>query len=199
MDLQGAEKGVINTVIYNREKRGFCLEQNSQLKLTNPEILAICKILLDSRAFTKSDMSSMLNKMIDNCVPLENQRTIKKLITNEEFHYIEPRHKKNFIGIMWEIGQAICSNHYIEIDYQGLQGGLKTRKIKPAAIIFSEMYFYMAAFHEDKDIIEHFNVMNDAFPTIYRIDRIHSLKILDEHFYVPYANRFEEGEYRKRI
>lgn len=199
MDLQGAEKGVINTVIYNREKRGFCLEQNSQLKLTNPEILAICKILLDSRAFTKSDMSSMLNKMIDNCVPLENQRTIKKLISNEEFHYIEPRHKKNFIGIMWEIGQAICSNHYIEIDYQGLQGGLKTRKIKPAAIIFSEMYFYMAAFHEDKDIIEHFNVMNDAFPTIYRIDRIQRLKTLEEQFYVPYANRFEEGEYRKRI
>ena len=40
---------------------------------------------------------------------------------------------------------------------------------------------------------------DDAFPTIYRIDRIQSLRVLDEQFHVPYANRFEEGEFRKRI
>ena len=35
--------------------------------------------------------------------------------------------------------------------------------------------------------------------TIYRIDRIRSFKVLDEHFHVPYAGRFEEGEFRKRV
>ena len=44
-----------------------------------------------------------------------------------------------------------------------------------------------------------FDVLNDSFPTIYRIDRIKSLKVLDERFYIPYSNRFEEGEFRKRI
>ena len=50
-----------------------------------------------------------------------------------------------------------------------------------------------------KEIKKNFSVMDDAFPTIYRIDRIRSLKILDERFNIPYTSRFEEGEFRKRI
>ena len=46
---------------------------------------------------------------------------------------------------------------------------------------------------------KNFDVINDAFPTIYRMDRMKSLKVLDEHYYIPYRNRFEEGEFRKRI
>ena len=37
------------------------------------------------------------------------------------------------------------------------------------------------------------------FPTIYRIDRIAEFEVLDDHFYVPYGDRFQEGEFRKRI
>ena len=39
----------------------------------------------------------------------------------------------------------------------------------------------------------------DTFPTIYRIDRLKSIEVLDGHFVVPYAERFEEGEFRKRV
>lgn len=39
----------------------------------------------------------------------------------------------------------------------------------------------------------------DLFPTIYRIDRIRAFQVLDEHFHVPYKDRFEEGEFRKRV
>ena len=35
--------------------------------------------------------------------------------------------------------------------------------------------------------------------TIYRIDRIEKYEILDEHFHVAYSDRFQEGEFRKRI
>ena len=37
------------------------------------------------------------------------------------------------------------------------------------------------------------------FPTIYRIDRIKSFIVLDEYFQVPYKDRFQEGEFRKRV
>ena len=101
---------------------------------------------------------------------------------------------------MWDIGQAIRNSQYIEIKYQGIQGStVKTRKLKPVAIMFSEFYFYLTAFIEDKKVRENFSVLDDAFPTIYRIDRIQGLKVLDEHFYIPYKDRFEEGEFRKRI
>ena len=52
--------GIVNTVEYDRSKDSYQLVQASQMKFTNSEILAICKILLDSRAFTKKEMDSML-------------------------------------------------------------------------------------------------------------------------------------------
>ncbi len=192
--------GVINSVVYDRTAGGYRLETLYKIRLQNKEVLAHCKILLDSRAFTKDEMHEMLDKLITCCVPKSNQKIVQELIQNEEFHYIEPRHKSVFLDKMWDIGQAIRNSQYIEIQYQGIQGHTaKTRKLKPVAIMFSEFYFYMAAFHEDKEVKKNFRVLEDASPTIYRIDRIQDLKVLDEHFRIPYKDRFEEGEFRKRI
>ena len=65
--------------------------------------------------------------------------------------------------------------------------------------MFSEYYFYLTAFIDDEDVRKDFDVINDSFPTIYRIDRIKNLRVLDEKFHIPYSSRFEEGEFRKRI
>ena len=48
---------------------------------------------------------------------------------------------------------------------------------------------------------EEFNktIKDYAYPAIYRIDRIRRFTISDERFRVVYENRFEEGEYRKRV
>ena len=62
--------------------------------------------------------------------------------------------------------------------------------------MFSEYYFYLTAFLEDKADFEN---PDDLFPTIYRVDRIRSFQVVEEHFRVPYAKRFEEGEFRKRV
>lgn len=62
--------------------------------------------------------------------------------------------------------------------------------------MFSEYYFYLTAFLEDKTNFEN---PDDSYPTIYRVDRIKAFKVLDEHFSIPYAGRFEEGEFRKRV
>lgn len=200
LDTQSVEKGEVNSVIYDRMKKGYCLETIYKVKLTNSEILALCKILLDSRAFTKEEMTGMLQRMIDCCVPKSNQKLVKDLISNEEFHYVEPRHKIEFLDTMWDIGQAIRSSKYIEIEYTRMMDKKTVkRKIKPVAIMFSEYYFYVTAFIDDEKVRENFDVINDSFPTIYRIDRIQSLKVLEERFHIPYASRFEEGEFRKRV
>lgn len=69
----------------------------------------------------------------------------------------------NFINRMWDIGVAIKEHQYIEIKYQGIQGStIKTRKLKPLAIMFSEYYFYLAAFIDDDRVKENFNVLNDS-------------------------------------
>ena len=194
------EESVYNNVLYDYKRKGYYLEHIYDKKLNSKEMFVICKILLASRCLTQKEMSEILSKLIKTCIPLEDQKLITELISNEEFHYVEPRHKVIFVDNMWEIGQAIHDQHYIEIEYEKTKNE-KTiiRKVKPAAILFSEYYFYLTAFISDEEVKKDFDVINDSFPTIYRIDRIKEFNVLEEKFYIPYRNRFEEGEFRKRI
>lgn len=200
LELDSENTGYINSVIYDRIDKGYSLEQIYKLKLTNSEVLALCKILLDSRAFTKKEMTELLDKLISCCVPKSNQKLVTDLISNEAFHYVEPQHKTQFVDKMWEIGQAIRNCQYIEVHYFRMKDkAIVRRKVKPVAIMFSEYYFYLTAFIDDEEVRKDFDVINDSFPTIYRIDRIKKLKVLGEKFHIPYSSRFEEGEFRKRI
>lgn len=199
-DRDTSSSAYANTIVYDREKKGYKLEQIYNIKLTNPEVLSICKILLESRAFIKEEMQQILDKLISCCVPKEDMMMIKELIQNEEFHYIELKHKTSFMDNLWTIAQAIKKGKIINIDYFRLKDkSVVTRKIKPLAIMFSEYYFYITAFIDDEKLREKFDIINDSFPTIYRIDRIKKIEILDEDMYIPYANRFQEGEFRKRV
>jgi len=200
LETDGGNTGCVNSVVYDHLEKGYQLEQIYKLKLSNSEVLAICKILLESRAFTKKEIREMLDKLISCCVPKSNQTLITDLIANEAFHYVELQHKTCFIDTMWEIGQAIRNCQYIEINYARIKDkAIVKRKVKPLAIMFSEYYFYLTAFIDDEELRQNFDVINDSFPTIYRIDRIKGLKVLDEKFHIPYSSRFEEGEFRKRV
>lgn len=200
LDADEERTGVLNTVIYDRKAGGYRLKTLYQTRLKNSEVLALCKVLLDSRAFPKVEMTEMLDKLITCSVPKANQKKVRDLISNEAFHYVEPRHKTHFIDTMWELGQAINDSRYIEVEYcRTKDKATVCRKLQPLSICFSEYYFYLTAFIDDESVRKGFDVLNDAFPTIYRIDRIKNLKVLPEHYYIPYSNRFEEGEFRKRI
>lgn len=192
--------GLVNELIYDRKQNGYRLEMEEGMRFTNEEVLAITKILLDSRAFTRDEMMRMLDKLIECCVPPQNQKLVGELIANERYHYIEPQHHKVFIDKMWLIGQAIHEKKYIEITYERTKDHKSVRrKVQPQAILFSEFYFYLVAHIDNIDKEKEFEDASDVFPTIYRMDRIQSLKVLDEHFSIPYKDHFEEGEYRKRI
>lgn len=192
-----AERHLEQDVIYDTKLRGYRLMQATPKGLSNSEILAICKILLESRSMRKDEMLPILDKLICCAVPESSQKAVKALIANEELHYVEPHHNRPILEGLWEIGQAIKNQQIIEIEYERMkEPRLVRRRVQPVGIMFSEYYFYLTAFLEDKTDFEN---PDDLFPTIYRIDRIHTFKVMDEHFRIPYTSRFEEGEFRKRI
>lgn len=192
-----AERHLEQDVIYDTKLRGYRLIQATPKGLSNSEILAVCKILLESRSMRKDEMLPILDKLICCAVPESSQKAVKALIANEELHYVEPHHNRPILEGLWEIGQAIKNQQIIEIEYERMkEPRLVRRRVQPVGIMFSEYYFYLTAFLEDKTDFEN---PDDLFPTIYRIDRIHTFKVMDEHFRIPYTSRFEEGEFRKRI
>ena len=185
-------------IIYDRNQKGYVLIRNAGNTLTNSEILAVCKILLESRSMMKDEMYPIIDKLLQCCVPCENYRQVADLISNEKFHYLEPHHGRNFINDMWDISSAVYEHRLMRIRYQKLKEKDNVmRLIQPVGIMFSEYYFYLCAYISASEDMP--DVPNRAFPTIYRIDRIEEFEVLDEHFHVPYAERFQEGEFRKRI
>ena len=192
-----AEQRLSQDVVYDRQERAYRMVDSVPRGLSNSEILAVCKILLESRSMRRDEMMPILDKLIDCCVPEESKRAVTELIANEKHHYIEPHHGQHILPGLWEIGQAVQEHRVMEIEYERMkEPKLVRRRVLPVGIMFSEYYFYLTAFLEDKTTFEN---PDDLFPTIYRIDRIKSFEVLDEHFSVPYKDRFQEGEFRKRV
>lgn len=192
-----ADEHTGHSIVYDHKSRGYRLIQTQPQGLNNGEILAVCKILLESRSLRREEMLPILNKLVECAVPMQNKKLVRDLIANEAFHYIPPHHGQLLLDKLWELGQAVRHQQVVNLEYKRLKGqNTVKRRVQPVGIMFSEYYFYLTAFLEDKS---HFENPDDLFPTIYRVDRILSFEVLDEHFRVPYRDRFEEGEFRKRV
>lgn len=187
-------------IIYDRSKEGFVMTGAESSMMTNSEILAVSKILLESRAFTKRELKIILDKLVEGCVPLKNMKLVSDLISNEKYHYVELHQKEYIQDKLWNIGSDIHDQNLVSITYARADSPRESikRTIEPVAILFSEYYFYLNAFIVEKD--EHGKYVHKYnYPAIFRIDRIKDYKLIGEKFKVSYANRFEEGEFRKRI
>ena len=187
-------------IIYDARQKVYRLIERDNAYLNNSEVLAICKILLERRSLRRDEMLPILDKLVNCCVPAEHRRAVVDLLANEKHLYIEPHHRKHLLDGLWELGEAIQKQLVTEITYEKLKGGETVqRTIEPVGLMFSEYYFYLVAFIRDIDRAAEFENPDDLFRTIYRVDRIQRFHITDEHFQVPYRERFQEGEFRKRV
>ena len=161
----------------------------SDTTLTQQEILAVCKILLESRALTKNEMIPLIKKF-QKQLSYESKREVDDLILDELHHYIELQHGKDLLESLWNLSIAIREKKLITFDYTRMDKRKTKKEVKPAAIMFSEYYFYLISYG--------LNVEEDM-PLVFRVDRMSNIKYRDERFYIPYKDRFEDGEFRKRI
>lgn len=197
---QNSETGEMKEIVFDRKQNGYRLETKIKTQLSEKEILAVCKILLESRALVKEEMFPIISKLTENIYDDEEKKAINLLIGNEKYHYIELRHGQRLLERLWKLEEAVKNNLFVRIQYQKMKNGeVVERKVKPVGIMFSEFYFYMTAYIEEIDKEKEFKNPDDPFPTIYRVDRLQDIEVLEEHFSIPYAERFEEGEFRKRI
>lgn len=196
---QLADGSTDKKLVYDKTSNSYFLRSDEGVSLNKGEILAVCKILLESRSMCRSELEPIVNKLLNGCVIKKDQAVVKSLIANEMLHYVEPQHKKIFVDNLWDIGIAVKEHRIMKITYRKQNGMQVERTIKPVGIMFSEFYFYLTAFIEGIDKKAEFEHPDDIFPTIYRIDRIQEFEVQDKHFEIPYKDKFEEGEFRKRV
>lgn len=175
-------------ICYDRQAKGYRLVEEESRCLTRKEILAMAKILLESRAFAKEELHTILDKLIEAC-PREGRKVVEDMIRNETFCYVPPRHGKELLDALWDISLFIKNREIIRFSYKRQDGAEKEHTAKPVALLFSEFYFYLVAYKEEET----------EFPTIFRVDRIRTMEKTGNHFQMPYQDRFKDGEFRKRV
>lgn len=176
------EKRIIK---YNRKENVHIIQNRKSIGFNSSDSFAIAKILFESRAFSEGEMKRLVKVLANN-----NNDNINELIRNEEFHYIEPRHGKDIIDFIWRISTSISKRHMVKVEYKRQDNKEKEYMLKPVGLVFNEFYFYLLA---NIDGTEQRN------PTVFRVDRFLKFEETNEKFYLPYRDRFEEGEFRKRI
>lgn len=175
------------SIKYSKSKNSYYLVRFEREWLTNKEALAICKILLESRAFNKKELTNLLSKLIMQISP--NDRAIaEQIIRSEFFNYLPIKHGKNMLDIIWQLSEHITKQEIIQFSYTRQDNKKSKKTIKPVSILFNEFYFYLIGFYDNVD-----------YPIIFRIDRMEKVTATGDNFTVPYKDKFSDGEFRKRI
>lgn len=190
---QTVSNGETAEIKYDRSAKGFRISSTKTVMLTNAELFSVAKILLESRSLNKQEMEKIVHDLIDACLPSPERKKMADLVRNEMFHYVEPRHGKGLVDIVWNLGTAVYAHQMVELHYKKVNDDVTTAIVKPVGIMESEFYFYLIAYIGDHD------KKYPGYPTIYRMDRILKYRIINENFFVPDRDRFEEGLFRKRI
>ncbi|GHV50220.1 WYL domain-containing protein [Synergistales bacterium] len=176
-------------ILYDKAKNAYELVRFDREWLTNEETLALCKILLESRALVKEELETVIEKLLRQTEP-EKQSFVKDMIKNELFYYVSLRHGKRLLPSIWKLSEMIHEREITEFSYTKIDGSKGGRRVKPVAIMFSEFYFYLIAYFADDRY---------DFPTVFRVDRIEDIRASGEKFHVPYDKKFSDGEFRKRV
>lgn len=177
------------SIRYDKSRFRYSLVRMEREWFTNEEVLALCKILLESRAFSKDELDILIAKLMMQVAP-NDRKQVEDMIRNEKFHYVPLKHGKKLINTIWELSHYITQNEVIRISYIRQDSLERVHEVKPVAIMFSEYYFYLIAFIADNRY---------DFPTVFRIDRIVSYQSKGDRYQIPYKDKFNDGEFRNRV
>lgn len=172
---------------YSRKNKSYTLTNDEFLK--NKELFALVKILLGSRALSKDEILTLISKL-KKFTTVSDREILENLIRKEVFHYHEVKSDcQSVIDNLWKLIQSIEEKHTLTITYFKMNRDEVKRKIKPAAIMFSEYYFYLIAYMADDE---------EYKPKYFRIDRITSIMEHRENFQLDRKHDFDEGDLREK-
>lgn len=174
-------------IIKNEYTNEYEMINRAGFKFADKEIFALSKIILESRAFSKQDMNRILDILNSQA---ENNKVLQKIIRNERFNYIPPKHNKNIIETIWKISASVQNRNIVEANYTRQDGISKEYRLKPLGLVFSEYYFYLIAEIDGKE---------KSNSIVFRVDRFKKYDIKEKRFQIEERDRFEESQFHKKI
>ena len=132
LQTQSYDTGEVQEIVFDRSRGGYRLETKIRKHMESEEILAACKILLESRALIKEEMFPIINKLMDTCCDEEKRKRLIEYVGNEMHHYEELHHGKKLLERLGQLESAVKEQRYIRIRYKKLTDSMEVvRKVKP--------------------------------------------------------------------
>lgn len=174
---------------YDRRYDCYRLERMNGGMLNAEEVFTIFKVLVESRAFNQEEFEQLIKKLLLQ-ISIKQRFTVEERIGNERVNYLPVKHGRSLIGTLWTLAGLVTEQRLTRIWYVRQDKTPKLHIVKPVGIMFAEFYFYLIAWLADD---------SKDFYTVFRVDRITEVKGMDKRFNIPYAEKFSESEFRKRV
>lgn len=108
---QCAKEGIVRKIEYDKKENGYRLVTQEIEQLSKGEVLALCKILLESRAFTKEQVEKQLQIILNLCVSQKEKSDIEWFIPGFQNPIeLQPLRAKNgcaSIGFLHDMGSRV--------------------------------------------------------------------------------------------
>lgn len=181
----------LGSLQYNKKDKRHRLKLGDREINPDQDMFAICKVLMDARAFCKEELEEILEFLLNLT---GNRKVIEKAIRNERYEYKELQNHKPLLEKLWSFGEHIRKQEVLEVDYKRQDGKIKSYRINPLGLLFNEYYFYLVA---EKNNIE--NTEEDP-SRIFRLDRFLNYEaVKGAYFKIDNETRFQEGIFREQI
>ena len=173
---------------YSRSDKSYILQMDDFL--TDKELLAVVKILIGSRAFSKTELLTVITKM-KQFISAKDRQLLDSLIAKEKYHYCEVKSDcDSVVDNLWKLANCIRERQEITVTYNKMSRERVTHRLRPVSIMFSEYYFYLIAYKADDE---------EYKPVYFRVDRITDIIEHRTRFELDRKYDFDEGELRKKI
>ena len=172
---------------YSNQSKAYHLYMDEFL--TNRELFALIEIIIGARAFSKEELLTLTNKL-KGFTTATDRPMLSDLIRKELYHYTEIKHECDSVqDTLWKLASFITEKKEITVDYYRADRALKTHRIRPTSLMFTDYYFYLIAFNTEGDPDK---------PLYFRVDRIKHITEHRQHFTNDDAPEFDEGLLRQR-
>jgi len=188
-------------ITYNRNKKGYELVRDNENQLNSEEIIMLCKVFLQSRVLAKEEMFSVIEKLVQFCIPREEKKKVVSLLAKEKMQYEEMEHETVSQQVLKDLSDAIYRQRVVRIQYTANgKDEPAWHVVQPMGVVFSENHLYLTAYIHTKDEEpRHVEIKQNRQSVIYRLDRIKDYSVLQEHFHVPYKSQYEETDFHRLI
>lgn len=159
-----------DAIAYDHKEKNYYLLKISDNKLSEAEAVIICKLLIESRAFSKKDILRINDTILKYSSGNFDKKEIKNILDEEYELYDEDNYKVKNIEKLLEIYKAIRTKSKLKIEYNN-----EISVIIPTMLIFDKEIL-LVGFLENED-----GLMQENEEKSYRINKIRRMKTLGRH------------------